>query len=112
MATYDSYSNIKFSTTAIEEDILLNSDIKASIMRKRAITTDEQYTDLLTKGIPDMDFMIFASDTRISANDIDYSEGELLNNKIYVSGDYLRKSIKSIKSEAIITDAIFSYNLL
>jgi len=112
MATYDSYSNIKFSTTVIEEEILLNANIKASIMRKRALTTDQQYTDLLAEGIPNFDFMIFTSDTRISINGNDYSEGELLENKVYVSGDFIRKEVKSIKSESVVTDAIFSYNLL
>ena len=112
MAIKNNYNNIKITTTGIEEDLLLNADIIASIMRRYGYTEDSQYTALLTSGITGLDFMIFTSKTRFSINIIDYVEGELINNKVFVSGDFIESTIKSIKSESIITDAIFSYNIL
>ena len=107
-----SFSNIKFSTVAINENILLNTKIKASLMRRYGYTTDEQYTTFLSKGISSLDFAIITLGTRISINDITYDEGELVGGEIFTSGDYTRSPIKSIRSEAVITDAIFRYNIL
>jgi len=112
MAISSAFSNIKFSTTAPLEDILLNAKIKASIMRRYGYTTDLEYTTLLSRGVPNLSFALITVGTRFSINDVTYNEGELVGVELFTSGDYTRSPIRSIKSEAVITDAIFRYNIL
>ena len=89
--------NIVFKSTSSDYELLRDENIKSAIKFRLGISTDDAYEALLTNGIANMGFCVFAN-TRISINGEPYSYNEPIMNVVSGNGevneDVLIKSIK------------------
>lgn len=100
-------SNVSFTTTAAEQDILQNTAVSAKIKERLGGINDEQYQAILNGDGIELEFTIFFSAANsVSINGKSYNPA--IEGVVYSSGDYVYA--KSIKINTA-TTALLSFNI-
>ncbi len=110
MAVHDAFRIVSSTTTSADYNILTDALVKASISERLGLTSDQYDERLAGKGIVNINFQILGSGFNVSINNEIYQP--LFDDSIYSTGDYIRKSFKSIRISADAVDFQFRFNIL
>lgn len=100
-------SNVSFTTSAGQQEIMTNPAVQAKIQERLGGITQEQYNNLLNNGGIEMEFTIFFSGANsVSVNGGSYNPA--IENAVYSSGDYVYVNSIMINNA---TTALLSFNI-
>ena len=93
--------NIKFTTSAADEEILNITEVQAVLKNMLSCDNDTDYNAIMSRGI-DMSVDVFTHGTRIKINNTTYND--LIEDAVYSTNNLSR--IYSVKSELPATGVI------
>lgn len=99
------YTNVAFTTTIANEDILQINEVKNAIKDRMAINTDEDYQIMLSSGMIRLEFDLYFNGSNTVSINNGYASC-LLEDTIYSSGE--KVTLKSIKIGNI-ASGVFSF---
>jgi len=110
MATSRAPSNISFTTTSTDYDLLQDTEVK-DVFKALYNWDEDRYQLEVSKGFESMKFDIFVSGTEVKINDATRYES-LIGDTVYTTEDFNRTKYKSIKIKDTGISGIFSFNRL
>lgn len=89
------FRSIKLTTDSVDYEILQNADVKAAIMEKKNMTSEQYDEALAGDGFRYLNIIISGNGFKVSLNNDNYYD--LWANKVFFTDGYTATKIKSVR---------------